>query len=152
MPRIARSARKTLTETRRAQILRAASKVFARKGFERATIAEVAKAAGVSPGLIYTYFKNKGDLLVSIPRQLMQPGVEPLRAEVMRAPADQPDTPEHVLTVLATNMTRIAHQHTDFLRVMLTSLPTMSAAARARFFEQVPLFALGTLEGYFQQQ
>ncbi|MCA1554708.1 MAG: TetR/AcrR family transcriptional regulator C-terminal domain-containing protein, partial [Chloroflexi bacterium] len=70
----------------------------------------------------------------------------------MLPPASDPPTPEDVLTLLATNMSRVAMQHVDFLRVMLTSLPTMNTATRAKFFEQVPLFALGTLEQYFQQQ
>ncbi|MGB0387802.1 MAG: TetR/AcrR family transcriptional regulator [Ardenticatenaceae bacterium] len=50
-------------ENRRQQIMDAALKVFARKGFEKATNKEIAKAAGIkSPGLIYHYFQNKRDL------------------------------------------------------------------------------------------
>ena len=44
-------------------ILDAAKTVFAREGYEGASIAAVAKAAGVSDGLIYRYFANKRDLL-----------------------------------------------------------------------------------------
>lgn len=48
------------------RILEAATKVFARKGFYNATIADIAKAAEVAEGTIYLYFKNKDDLLISI--------------------------------------------------------------------------------------
>lgn len=48
------------------RILRAAIKVFARKGFFNARISEIAKEAGVADGTIYLYFHNKYDLLVSI--------------------------------------------------------------------------------------
>ncbi|MBI2083406.1 MAG: TetR/AcrR family transcriptional regulator [Deltaproteobacteria bacterium] len=48
------------------RIIEAATKVFAKKGFYNATIADVAKTAEVAEGTIYLYFKNKDDLLISI--------------------------------------------------------------------------------------
>jgi AcrR family transcriptional regulator len=51
---------------RRKQILEAATRVFAEKGFRRATTREVARTAGVSEGTIYNYFKNKDALLMAI--------------------------------------------------------------------------------------
>ena len=55
---------------RRRQILDAALKVFSTKGFDKATNKDIAKAAGgISPGLIYWYFKDKEDLLLSIVRE-----------------------------------------------------------------------------------
>ncbi len=53
-------------QDRRAQILDAAQQVFAQKGFEGASIKDLAKAADVSPGLLYWYFKDKTHLLVSL--------------------------------------------------------------------------------------
>ena len=47
-------------------ILDAATKIFAEKGYQYATISEVAKEAGISTGLLYSYFKNKLDLLLSV--------------------------------------------------------------------------------------
>lgn len=47
-------------------IINAAIKVFARKGFFNAKVADVAKKAGVADGTIYLYFKNKDDLLISL--------------------------------------------------------------------------------------
>jgi TetR/AcrR family transcriptional regulator, fatty acid metabolism regulator protein len=54
------------------RILRAAESVFAEKGYIQATISEIAKIANVSDGTIYEYFKNKDDLLFSIPEQRFQ--------------------------------------------------------------------------------
>ena len=51
---------------KRERILRAAIKVFARKGFYATRVSEIAKAAGVADGTIYLYFKNKDDVLISI--------------------------------------------------------------------------------------
>jgi TetR/AcrR family fatty acid metabolism transcriptional regulator len=51
---------------KRERILRAAIRVFARKGFYSTRVSEIAKAAGVADGTIYLYFKNKDDVLISI--------------------------------------------------------------------------------------
>ena len=55
-------------DARRSQILRAAARQFGLKGLEpgAATIEDIAKEAGLSKGSIYTYFKNKDELLVAI--------------------------------------------------------------------------------------
>jgi TetR/AcrR family fatty acid metabolism transcriptional regulator len=51
---------------KRARILDAAIKVFAERGFHTATVAEIARAAGVADGTIYLYFKGKDDLLLRL--------------------------------------------------------------------------------------
>jgi AcrR family transcriptional regulator len=50
-------------EDRREQIIDAAMRVFAQKGFARATNRDVAREAGITTGLIYYYFTSKEDLL-----------------------------------------------------------------------------------------
>ena len=47
---------------RRDEIMAAAKEVFARKGFHAATIADVAKQAGLAYGSVYWYFDSKEDL------------------------------------------------------------------------------------------
>ncbi len=51
---------------RRNQILDAATQVFAEKGFQRATIRDIARAAGIADGTIYNYFENKTALMLGI--------------------------------------------------------------------------------------
>jgi AcrR family transcriptional regulator len=58
--------RDVLVAARREQILEAATRVFADKGFSRATTREVAREAGISEGTIYNYFKDKEALLMAI--------------------------------------------------------------------------------------
>lgn len=48
-----------VVEDRREQIIDAAMRVFAEKGFTRATNRDIAREAGITPGLIYHYFENK---------------------------------------------------------------------------------------------
>lgn len=64
------------SKTRRGQIIKAAEKVFARKGFTEATISDVAREAGLSDATIYEYFPSKEDLLFSIPGDTTQQGNE----------------------------------------------------------------------------
>lgn len=51
---------------KREAILRAATAVFAEKGYFNSKVADIAKAAGVADGTVYLYFKNKDDVLHSI--------------------------------------------------------------------------------------
>jgi TetR/AcrR family transcriptional regulator, fatty acid metabolism regulator protein len=57
---------KTRENGKRARILDAAVRVFAERGFFGATVAEIARAAGVADGTIYLYFKNKDDVLLRL--------------------------------------------------------------------------------------
>jgi TetR/AcrR family fatty acid metabolism transcriptional regulator len=58
--------RDLVVRARREQIVGAATRVFAEKGFRRATTREVARAAGISEGTIYNYFEGKDALLMAI--------------------------------------------------------------------------------------
>lgn len=51
---------------KREAILRAAIKVFARKGYFNSKVADVAGEAGIADGTVYLYFKSKDEILHSI--------------------------------------------------------------------------------------
>jgi TetR/AcrR family fatty acid metabolism transcriptional regulator len=55
-----------------AAILKAATQVFARRGFFHSQVADIARAAGVAAGTVYLYFRSKDDLLVSIFERTMK--------------------------------------------------------------------------------
>lgn len=63
-------------EDKAGRILNAAQNVFGDKGFQSATVQEIAKAAEVSEGTIYEYFKNKEDLLFSTLKRQFQNNLE----------------------------------------------------------------------------
>ena len=77
-------ARDTSQKDKRARIVEAAVKVFAGRGFHTATVAEIARAAGVADGTIYLYFKSKDDLLLRLFDEKMAALLEEARAEVAR--------------------------------------------------------------------
>ena len=51
------------TDVRRQQIIDAAYRCFARKGFHQTTMREIYAEAGLSPGAIYHYFGSKADII-----------------------------------------------------------------------------------------
>jgi AcrR family transcriptional regulator len=53
-------------ETRPTEILKAAFAVFAESGYDRTTIADVGRRAGVSPALVVHYFGTKADLFAAV--------------------------------------------------------------------------------------
>ncbi|UOO37472.1 TetR/AcrR family transcriptional regulator [Oscillospiraceae bacterium CM] len=55
-----------IKDERREQILSAALKVFAKKGFAASKISDIVAAAGVSHGLFYHYFKSKEDVFYEL--------------------------------------------------------------------------------------
>lgn len=54
---------------RKKQILQAAASVFARKGLADATITDIAAAAEISHGLLYSHFASKEDLFAAVIEQ-----------------------------------------------------------------------------------
>ena len=58
-------------ERRRQQIIVAAKRVFSEKGFNRATMEDIAHEAELSPGTLYLYFKNKDELYASLSLRIL---------------------------------------------------------------------------------
>ena len=56
---------KLAREIRREEITRAARDLFSRKGFHGTNVPEIARAAGISTGLIYYIFPSKEDILLA---------------------------------------------------------------------------------------
>ena len=51
------------------KIVNSAIALFAEKGFNDTSMLEIAKNADVAEGTVYEYFRNKEDLMISIPRE-----------------------------------------------------------------------------------
>jgi AcrR family transcriptional regulator len=57
------------SETRREELLAAAVRAFARKGFHGCRVSDIAEEAGVSHGLVYHYFVSKDEVLETVFRE-----------------------------------------------------------------------------------
>ncbi|MCP4109061.1 MAG: TetR/AcrR family transcriptional regulator [Desulfobacteraceae bacterium] len=69
---------KKLPDNKQSAIFDAAAGIFAQKGYYQANIADICKAAGISNGALYKYFKNKEDLFISVAGY----GIELMRVEL----------------------------------------------------------------------
>jgi len=80
-----------LVGERRAQILRAAVKLFSEKGYYTTTISQIAREAGVSTGLIYQYFGDKDDILLLSLKLVLETYEReiPLRLEGVNHPVER---------------------------------------------------------------
>ena len=78
---------KKITEQRREQILGAALQVFSRQGFDKSTVPDIARQAGIAVGTIYNYYPSKRDVLVAITNKYI---IAPF-AELVNNPPDHTD-------------------------------------------------------------
>lgn len=130
---------------RRDHLLDAAAGVFAKKGFHRATIKDVARAAGVADGTIYNYFDNKTALLLGILNRLNE---SDQRAHDLALAAEM-DLREFLRAYLRQRLERMGSD-TQVLRAILSEV-LVTPKLRKLYREQIiePTFALG--EKQFQQ-
>jgi TetR/AcrR family fatty acid metabolism transcriptional regulator len=68
---------------RKELILKAAIKVFARRGYSRARTAAIAREAGVAEGTIYNYFKSKDDLILTIFEETWRELIKDLKQKLL---------------------------------------------------------------------
>jgi AcrR family transcriptional regulator len=106
-----------VVEDRREHIVQAAMRVFARKGFMRATNKDIATEAGITPGLIYHYFNSKEALLEAVigsysPIQVIRENP----AQMLSQP------PETFLRFIVKQMLMMAESET-FLQLIRVFLP-----------------------------
>jgi AcrR family transcriptional regulator len=96
---------------RRQQLVRAASRLFAERGFRAVSMEDLAADAGVSGPAVYRHFESKeallADLLIDVSEQLLEQGL--LRAQI----AD----PLEALTSLITFHTDFALRDRDLIRI-----------------------------------
>jgi AcrR family transcriptional regulator len=98
VPPVKRQRRTEQQALTRQRLLDAAARVFARRGYQAATIEEIAEYAGYSHGAIYSNFKGKEELFLAVFERYMDERVQELRkvgavegslAQRARAAADQ---------------------------------------------------------------
>lgn len=106
---------KKLPEKKQTHILDTAVRVFARKGYYQANVAEICKEAGISNGALYKYFKNKESLFLSC----FDYGVDLMNREIFARYLTASGTVfEKIRDVLETT-SRFAKKHSDVVALYL---------------------------------
>ena len=106
------SRRERHAAARRERILDAAARVFARKGYQRATTREIADEADVGEGTIYSYFASKRDLLLSL--------VSSMSESLLTPPQEiPPDDFEALIAAFLRDRLTLTEQNADLTSVLL---------------------------------
>lgn len=125
---------------KRARILDAAIKVFAERGFHTATVAEIARVAGVADGTIYLYFKGKDDLLLRLFDEKMTELLAEARSELAR----EKTAPDKLQRFIQLHLA-LVERNPDLASVLIVELRQsaqfLKAADRAKLAAYVDLIA-----------
>ena len=64
------------------RIIAAATKVFAKKGFFKAKVSEIAREAGIADGTVYIYFNHKDDILIALFEEKMSQVLDDMKEQL----------------------------------------------------------------------
>jgi AcrR family transcriptional regulator len=114
----------------RERLLDAAARVFESKGYEGATIAQIAREAGVTSGAIYAHYASKAELLVDALRvhsaratsAILPPGGPASVASALVAMADRLGTHEHEVAALLVEALLASRRDAELAQVLASAL------------------------------
>lgn len=130
MPVKGRTKKDVLLEFRRAEILDAARKVFAARGYHEMTVDEIAQAAGIAKGTIYLYFRSKHEIYWALIEKVVAMLHEQVREELSQPGAIE----DRLRRFVATKMAYFERHH-DLLRLYYNEVNS-TARRPARSQEQ----------------
>jgi AcrR family transcriptional regulator len=133
-----------LISARKTQILDAAAKVFAEKGFHRATIKDIARTAGIADGTIYTYFDNKTAVLVGLLNRLNETEQRAMHFEQ----AALQDTRSFMIAYLRQRLNFI-FANAETMRAVLPEM-LVNAELRQIYYQQIIEPTMALAERYYQ--
>lgn len=120
MPVLGKTKKHIVSEFRCSEIIEAARAVFARKGFNDATVDDIAEAAGIAKGTIYLYFPSKREIYVETVRQ----GLIALQHEVAKSMDAESSAAGKVRAFIETRLT-YSERNRDFIRIYYTEFTNM---------------------------
>lgn len=123
--------RPDVSDERKPQIINAALRVFARKGYHGATMPEIAAEAGLSVGGLYWYYKSKDAVVAAILAQLFDADLDALAILL----AQERPAGERLLT-FAQHAVATFDEHRWLIPVGIDLYGTAAHDAQARGFIQ----------------
>ena len=110
----AEKAENSLVQRRREEILAAAKSVFARKGYRRTTIDEIAERLAVGKGTVYRYFADKKSLFLAV----YESGLESLK-KTMVSQIDTSDFPPERTRVAVRTFIEFFYNNGELIEIMM---------------------------------
>ncbi len=121
-------------------ILRAARILFAKKGYEDTTIADIAREAGVAVGTVYLYFRNKRDIYTAVALDM-----EALIADAFHAPELLELPFEHILKGLVDKIFRISREHKSLMALLQIDIQSAEEGVQHEHSHQQEKSALAAI-------
>jgi TetR/AcrR family transcriptional repressor of mexJK operon len=139
----------TLSPEKRAQVLAGASAVFARDGYEGASMSRIAQEAGVSKGTLYNYYASKAELFAAFVDQQCSANL----AQLFAATPSGDNSPGAVLHSIGSRMLAMMLSPTGLTiyRVVTSEATKFPALARC-FYEAGPARAIGALAAWLADE
>ena len=119
--------RSIASEEKRRQILDAAVRTFAEKGYHATRVGDIAEEAGVAYGLVYHYFPSKEDILETIFRETWTELLAAIR-DVEEADVPAAEQLRQVSAILLRSWRR----QPDLVRVLVREVARSPGRAAAR--------------------
>lgn len=133
---------------KRREIIDGARRVFFEKGFEGASMDEIARAAQVSKATIYVYFQSKADLFEALVKMERGQSAERL----FEFDADDPDVERQLTRIGTTFVTMMVRpNHIRLVRMVIGVAEKFPAVGRA-FFEAGPAKGCQELAALLERQ
>jgi AcrR family transcriptional regulator len=120
-----RTKKEVVSEFRRAGILHAARKVFARHGYDGATMDDVAEACSIAKGTLYLYFKSKRQIYLGV----LKEDLRSLR-EATRAAIEAASSTEERIRAFITTRFDFCERHRDFFRIYNSDISAIFITAQ----------------------
>jgi len=148
MPLLGKTRKDVIKEFRTAELLGAARRVFAEKGFHAATVDDIAAAAGVAKGTVYLYYRSKQDVYWGA----LEHGITELHNEIQTRLAAE-EKPESKVRAFIEIKIRYFEMNRDFFRIYFSELGSglSHPAEMPPQFEQMYLQQARLLETVLQQ-
>jgi len=108
------ASRSAAQEERRRQILEAAVRAFAKKGYHASRVSDIAEEAGVAYGLVYHYFESKDAVLEAIFREMWG-----MMVGAINAVESLDDSPREQLRKACAIVLRTWRDYPDVVRVLV---------------------------------
>lgn len=124
--------RKRELEQRRGEVLAAAGRLFARKGFFKTGMADIAKESEFAVGSLYQFFKNKDAIYVALLEEKFEEYLATLRSRV-----DRENGAVEKIQALIQVQLQFFEKHRDFFRIYATEGGGADCSVKGRPGERI---------------
>ena len=143
MPVKGKSKKEVVTEFRTAELLEAARRVFAAKGFHDATVDEIADAAGIAKGTVYLYYRSKSEIYW----EALRGGIEDLAEQTKKSVEAAKSAEDKIRAFISTQMVFLEERR-DFFKIYFSEFGNVLThpAQVSRHFQELYLSQIRLLE------